>query len=339
MSLGDVLYLSKKDVLDAGGGDMTLAMQAVENVLKCHAAGDYVLPSKSVVRWGDGASEMVTGRINCMPGYVGGPYKMAGIKWIGSQPSNVKRGLPRATAVVVLNDFETKFPVAIMEGSLISAMRTGATQGVAAKYLSRPDVARAGVIGAGVLSQATLRAIVTARPSIKEVHVYDLDRERAEEFSREMRGALGIGVAAVGRAEEAVRDMPIFSTATTTTQPIVKDEWVGQGSLYIQVGPYEAEVDVLLKSDKLVVDNLEEILHRGTSTLCVAVKEGRYNKSDLHAELKDVVTGTRPGRESEREKIFFKSVGMALMDVGLATEIFRNAQRKGLGQKLPFVNA
>jgi ornithine cyclodeaminase len=218
-------------------------------------------------------------------------------------------------------------------------MRTGATQGVAAKYLSRSDSAKVGVIGAGVLSQATMRAIVIARPSVTEVYVYDLDRERAEGFAREMQGELGVRVTAVGGADEAVRGMPIFSTATTTTQPIVKDEWVGDGSLYIQVGPYEAEVDVLLKSDKLVVDNLEEILHRGTSTLCVAVKSGRYNASDVHAELKDVVTGKRPGRENDSERIFFKSVGMGIMDVAFATEIFRSAERQKLGQKLPFVNA
>jgi 2,3-diaminopropionate biosynthesis protein SbnB len=339
MSLGEVLYLSKKDVVEAGGSDMKLAMKAVEHVLECHAAVDYVLPSKSVVRWGDGASEMVTGRINCMPGYVGGPYKMAGIKWIGSQPDNVKRGLPRATAVVILNDAETKFPVAIMEGSVISAMRTGATQGVAAKYLSRRDSAKAGVIGAGVLSRAVLRSMVTARPSIREVFVYDLDKERAEGFARDMSGELGVGVTAVGSAEDAVRGLPIFSTATTTRTPIIKNEWVEKGSFYAQVGPYEAEVEVLLKSDKLVVDNLEEVLHRGTSTLCAAVKGGLYNKNDVYAELKDIVVGKLPGRENESERIFFKSVGMGLMDIAFATEIFRNAQSKKLGQKLPFVNA
>lgn len=314
---------------------MKLAMEAIEHVFQCHASGDYVLPSKTVLRWGDPESEKTSGRINAMPGYIGGKYKMAGIKWIGSHPPNVSRNLPRASAVVILNEFETKFPVAIMEGSVISAMRTGAVTGVATKYLSREDSFRVGVVGAGVLSRTHLMAVKTARPNIKEISLFDIDEARAESFAKSVGEELEVEIQVAKSAEETVRDTDIFFTATTTNAPIIKKEWMAEGSFYSQVAGYEAEEDALLQADKLIVDNWEEVLHRGLATPCVAIAKGLFKKEDLYAELRDIVSKKVPGRENDRERIFFNSVGMGIEDVAFGTEILKNAKEKGLGQRLP----
>ncbi len=337
MAVEEIIYLSMEDVIEAGGSDTNLAYNSIAHVFECQAAGDYVLPSKTVLRWGDTDAEKVNGFINAMPGYIGGKYKMAGIKWIGSQPNNIKRGIPQATAVVILNDIETKIPLVIMEGSVISAMRTAAVTAVAAKYLSRKDSDRLGIIGAGYISRNILKAVLNVRHSIKEAFVFDLDKERAQEFSREMRVETGINISPVKTAEYAVRDMPILITATTSKTPIIKDEWMAEGSFYSQLAGFEAEVEVLVNADKVILDNTEEVIHRGISTLCRAMEGGQFKKTDIYAELKDIISGKLPGRENDSERVFFQSVGMGIEDVAFATEIFRNAQSKELGQRLPFM--
>jgi len=335
VSVPEILYLNKQEVLEAGGEDMTKAVNAVEHVFECFARGDAVVPSKTVLRWGGTDSERDKGRINAMPGYLGGRYDLAGIKWIGSHPPNLARNLPRASALIILNDPDTKFPIAVLEGSVISAMRTGAVTGVAAKYLSRTDSVRVGIIGASVQSRTQLMAIQVARPGIREVAVHDLDQERAARFASAMAAQLGLEAFAVATAEEAVRGADIFVTATTASQPIVKEAWAEPGSFYAQVGGYEADVELLLRSDKLVVDNWSEVLHRGLATPCVAIREGRYDEGQLHAELGQIVIGRLPGRENDAERIFFNSVGMGIEDVACSAEVLWEARRLGIGRTLP----
>ena len=161
-------YLSQEQVVAAGGRDMALAVDDIEEVFRLHARGDYVLPTKAVLRWGDVASEMSRGRINAMPGYVGGRFDMAGVKWIASFPANIDRGMPRASGVTILNDPATGVPVAVIDGTLISAMRTGAVSGVASRHLAREDAGVVGIIGAGVQSRTQLMAITVARPAVRD---------------------------------------------------------------------------------------------------------------------------------------------------------------------------
>ncbi len=338
MAVAEVLYLSMKDVIEAGGNDVGLALQSIQHVFECQASGDYVLPSKVVLRWGGEESEHAKGFINSMPGYIGGKYNIAGIKWIGSQPDNVARGLPQATAVVVLNDVATKIPLAIMEGSVISAMRTAAVTALAAKYLSKEKSFKLGIIGAGIIAKNILRAVLNVRPSIKEAFVFDIQKERAEKFSLEMSTECGINVRAVEKPEEAVKSMPIFFTATTSKSPVVKDGWMDEGAFYSQLAGFEAEMEVLINSDKVVLDNTEEVIHRGTSTLCRALEENLFKKESVYAELKDVVSGCSPGRENETERIFFNSVGMGIEDVAFAAEILKNARIRNIGKVIPFMD-
>lgn len=332
----NIRFLNQQDVIKAGGFDMELAMKAVEHTFVCQAKGDYVLPMKTVLRWGGPETESDTGRINCMPAYVGGDYQMVGIKWIGSQPNNVKRNLPRASAVIVLNDKKTKFPIAIMEGAIISSMRTAAVTGVATKYLSLENSKVLGAIGAGALSHTHILAVLTARPGIEEIRLYDLDFEKSKAFIEKYSPEFGVQMEAVKTAEDACAGADVIFTATTTSTPIVKNEWVKPGAFYSQVAGYEAEIDLVTKSDKVVGDDWEQILHRGLSSICVAINKGVYTRDQLYSELKDIVIGSRPGRENGQERIFFNSVGMGTEDVALGTEILRRAKENNIGKDMPF---
>src|SRR5690606_17305769 len=138
----------------------------------------YVLPNKSVLRWGDMESESTRGRINSMPASIGGDFNSVGIKWISSSPQNPdKYNLPRATGVIILNDYETLLPKCIMDGMLLSAMRTGANSGVAARYLAKKDSQVIGLVGAGVQNRTQLQAIHHVMKDLKHVKIADLNKE------------------------------------------------------------------------------------------------------------------------------------------------------------------
>src|SRR5919202_1085329 len=135
-----ILYLSKSDILRLDGDSSCLYVDAVRHALTLHARGEIVQPLKPYLRWG-GEGAHIADRIIAMPAYLGGETPVAGLKWIGSKHDNPsRRNLPRASALTLLNDAETHYPLAIMEGSLMSGMRTAAVTAVAAAYLARPDV-------------------------------------------------------------------------------------------------------------------------------------------------------------------------------------------------------
>src|SRR5437588_2377146 len=143
------LYLSQEDVVAAGGTDMPAVIDVIERAFRVKAQGQVFMPPKVMITWSDEpGTEELHGRIMAMPAYVGGEFDVAGLKWIPSVPSNPSRGLPRANALV-LSDRETGLPLAVMDGTVVSAMRTGAVTGVAVRHLARGDERRACLLGAG----------------------------------------------------------------------------------------------------------------------------------------------------------------------------------------------
>jgi ornithine cyclodeaminase len=333
----DILYLNQKEVIDLGGGDMKLAIEDMEEVLLLHHKGETILPSKVAMGFGKTIEdENIFGRINAMPGYVKGKYNMAGIKWIGSNPKNVERGIPRASAITILNDPDTKFPVAVMDGTTISATRTGAIGGVAVKYLSKNNSKVVTLVGAGVQNKTQLEAAVCARPNINEVYVYDIYYDRAVSFAEEMCNKLNISIIPVKSAEEYCIKSDIIITATVSEKPIVQAEWVFPGTTCVNVGGYEFTYDAVRKAQKVVVDTWENVKHRMASTIAMMAVEGLFADEELYAEIGEIITGEKIGRENDEEIIYFNSVGMGIEDIAIATRVYKTAQEKGIGTKLNY---
>ncbi len=332
---GEVLFLSQEDVIRAGALDMSLIVPVMEEVFSLHDKKDYVLPTKCVLRWGDLDSESIKGRINAMPGWIGGNLNSVGIKWIASSPNNpFKYNLPRANAVVILNDPNTLVPIAVMDGTAISAARTGANTGVAAKYLSKKNPKVLGLIGAGVQNRTQLLAVNYVHPNIEEIRIYDLSKERAVEFANEMSSKIGKEIKVCESAYDAVDEADIFITATVTKEPIIKADWIKPGVLYSHVGSHECEFDAIMKFDKRIVDDWEEIKHRGVESLAIMHKIKMIDDSGISAEIGEIVNGVKSGRVSENEAIYFNTVGMGIEDVAVASKIYEKALKMGLGQKL-----
>jgi ornithine cyclodeaminase len=271
-----------------------------------------------------------------MSGYVGGQVRAAGFKAIASFPRNpFKWSLPRASALIILHDTQVGLPLAVMDGTLISAMRTGAVSGVGAKYLARRNATRVGLIGAGVQCRTQLMALHVARPDIRHAAVFDIRRDRAETFAAEMGERLGLEIRVAESAEEVCRQAEILVTATTNiTEPIVRDGWLTPGTYYAHVSGYECEYDVIRHADKVLVDDWDLVKARMYSTVALMWRDGEFADHHLYAEFGEVVGGQKPGREGNREIIVFSPIGLALHDVAVANRIFQTAQSKEIGQRV-----
>ena len=319
-----------------GGLDMGLTMEAVEDVFALLGRGECILPSKVVLRWGEKGSELSSrGHMNAMPGYVGGPYDMAGQKWGGGFYRNpIDHNLPSITCLMILNDSHKGIPVAVMDGTLISAMRTGAQAGVAAKYLARQDATTVGVIGTGAQSRTLLMSFKVARPGLRRALVYDINEERSRQYCEEMKSRVDLPFEIMPSAEEVVTQADILTTATTTTTPFIKPGWVRPGCLYCQMGGFEIEPAAVCEFDKIVVDNWREILHRGLQALPMAKNQGAITDENITAHLSEVVLGQKPARENPAERIYFTAVGMGLLDIAVATRLLRKAEEQNVGVML-----
>lgn len=333
--MGDIefLYLNQQDVR-ATGVSMETALEAVEDAFRLHHQGQVNLPYKTVLDLG----ERERGRGNAMPAYVGGQYDVFGIKWIAGFPKNpVNYGLPRGTGLFILNDAWKGVPLAVMDCTLLSAMRTGAVTGVGAKYLARQDSQSVAMIGAGVQARTQLEALMIVLPGLKEVRAFDIRRETAKAFAEEMNRRYnldGLQVRAADGPEEAVREADIVITVTVADEPIVKERWMKRGSFFAAVGSYqEEEFEVVTNSDKVVVDGIDHVLHRETPVVALMIQQGRIEKEDI-LELGAIVCADQPGRTKAEERIFFSPIGIAIEDVCLCHKVYKLAQEKGVGSTL-----
>lgn len=338
MSKVDILFLNNKDMSDLGCGDMTSVIHDVERAYVLTEQGDVLVPGKCVMRWGSTPEDENTlGRINAMPGYIGGEYDMAGIKWIGSGPMNYKKGLPRASVTVILNAPDTKLPVCIADGTEVSAKRTGASGGVAMKLLSRKDASVLTICGAGAQGRTQLEAALIVRPTIKKVYVYDIRMESSQRFVEESSAKYpGVEFIAVESPEQAVRESDITVCVTLANEPIVHSQWLKKGCLLMNLADYEVTYDCVKMASKIVVDNWDTIKHRMVSTVAMMWKEGLVKDEDITAQLGQILAGTKPGRENDDEIIYFNAVGTGILDLAVTTRCYRKALEQGIGTKVPY---
>ncbi len=327
----ELIFLSQEDVR-ATAIDMPKVIGIVEKVLALHDEGKVNLPSKVILD----LNERERGRINAMPAYIGGDIEMCGMKWIAGFPPNpVKFGIPRAHALIVLNDSWTGVPLAIMDGTYISAMRTGAVTGVGAKYLANPDSETVGVIGCGVQARTQMMAIKAAIPSVKRLKGYDVREEASKQFTKWASQELGIEAKPVGSAREAVEGSDIIATVTVADEPIVKDAWLKKGSFFAHVGSYQEEEEaVIFNADKVVVDLWHEVLHRGTPLLAKLYNAGKIKDERIYANIGEIIRGKKQGRANREERIFFSPLGLGSEDVGVASFVYKEAKKRGLGVPL-----
>lgn len=338
MSKADIIFLNNKAMAELGASDMEAVIKDVERVYVLNNDGDVIAPGKCVMRWGQTVEDENTlGRINAMPGYIGGEYDMAGIKWIGSGPQNYKKGLPRASVTIILNDPDTKLPLCVADGTEVSTMRTGASGGVAVKYLAKSDAKIMTICGAGAQAPTQLEAALIGRPTINTVYVYDIRPENAERFAKAtMEKYPNIKAIPVSDIETAVRESDIVDCVTLASEPFIKGEWLKKGALVMNMADYEVDNECVKRASKVVVDYWENVKHRMISTVALMWRDGLFKDEELHAELGEIVKGTKAPRENDDEIIYFNAVGAGIMDIAVTARCYKNAIRAGKGITLPF---
>lgn len=329
-----LLYLSRSDLIELGGAQSQPYVDAITVGLAAHAQGDYVQPLKPYLRWA--GADHIADRIIAMPCYLGGEQPVAGLKWIGSRQHNPARfGMERASAVIVLNDAQTNYPIALMEGGLISGMRTAAISAVATHHLGRTGFTDVACLGCGPIARMQMQTLLEQFPSIARLHLFDLSRTAADTLAAGLTARFPhvVFVQAVS-AEAAVRAADVVVTCTVADAPYLTYDWLKPGTFVCNVSIMDVHKDVYEKADKVVVDDWDQS-NREKKIINQMVLEGRFSRERLHAELGEIVTGGKPGRESDDEIILLSPMGMALDDIVCARHFYHLAQARGVGTQLP----
>jgi 2,3-diaminopropionate biosynthesis protein SbnB len=325
-----LLYLSRSQVAELGGDHSDLYMEALQDALVLHACGKTVQPLKPYLR-SAGAGGHVADRIIAMPAHVGEPG-LSGLKWIGSKHDNpVRVGRERASAVIVLNDPATNYPVAVLEGSLISSWRTAAVTALAARHLARKGFTEIALVGCGVIGRTQLTALLQQFETATQVHLFDARSKAARELADHVSATFPAVTATVAAsAEEAVRAGDVVVPCTVTDSPYIRADWLKRGAFLSNVSIMDVHKEVFLTADKVVVDDWEQS-NREKKVINQLVLEGKFSREQLYAELGDILSGDLSGRESDDETIVLNPMGMAVEDIACAAEVYRRAVDRRVG--------
>ena len=260
---------------------------------------------------------------------------LSATKLVNVHPKNPEKGLLTVMAVIVLHDPKTGKPLALMDGTWITALRTGAASAVATKYLARENAKSLGVVGAGFQAITQIAAISKVK-RLKEILVYDIKKEKIKNLAKILKKEK-IEIKEGDLKEVCQRD--ILVTATPAREPIVKNEWILPGTHINAIGadaPGKEELDPeILKRAKIVVDNFEQASHSGE--INVPLAKGIIKKEKIYAELGEIVTKKKPARENEKEITIFDSTGLAIQDLYTASLVYKIAKGKRLGKEIKII--
>lgn len=364
----DFLYLSEQDMITAGVKDMGKCVEVMEDMMVTLQKGDYVMGGENHNSHGcmvtfpdnpefDGMPKNGEDRrFMAMPAYLGGNFKMAGMKWYGSNIENKKQGLPRSILMMMLNDKDTGAPLALMSANLLSAYRTGAIPGVGAKYLARKDSKTVAVIGPGVMGKTSLSAFVSVCPNLKTVKIKGRGQKSIESFTEFVKQECPQieNIIVCETMEEAVRDSDIISTTTSVGNkekefPFIDDAWIKKGALICMPSAARFNESFYVEPDtRLVVDNYklyeawaDEYPYPSYDPVQVVgakfmdlLHDNKIRREDI-IDIADVITGVMQGRRNDEERIIYSVGGMPVEDIAWGKTVYENARKLGIGIKLP----
>ncbi|MCG6971634.1 MAG: hypothetical protein LJE66_00680 [Desulfobacterales bacterium] len=324
MKTGRLLYLSRDDVQSVGLA-MADVIDALETAFREKGNGLTEMPPKPGIHPGGGDNF-----IHAMPAYIPA-MKSAGVKWVSGFPENHKKGLPYITGLLILNDPETGLPISVMDCVWITAMRTGAATALSARYLARPESSTVGVLGCGVQGRTNIEALNIVFP-LKRVKAYDVNARAASDYAEEIRSRFDLEVVGVNTPREAVTGCDIVVTAgpiLKTPHATIQKGWLDAGA-FASLVDFDSywHADAMGESDKFCTDDTQQLRQYQ--------QNGYFQKIPaLHADLGELVSGQKPGRESASERTMTANLGLALDDMAVAPMIFKKAVETGIGTWLP----
>lgn len=323
MARDGLLYLCRREV-EQVGLSMAEFVEAIDEMFQQKGRGNVEMPPKVGIR------PRTDAFILAMPAYIPG-LESAGMKWVGGYPENPGKGLPYLSGLLILNDPDTGVPIAAMDCTWITAMRTGAATAVAAKYLARPDSTSVGIVACGVQGRTNLEALCCLF-DIRNVKAYDVRAESAERYAEEMNARLGVAVEPVREVRQAVQGLDIVVTSLPTRndpEPSIPAGWLAEGAFACPLD-YDTswQAAAMAEVDKFATDDLGQVEH---------YKHDGFLRSlpPPYADLGQIAAGIKPGRESSAERTMSMNLGIALEDMATAIRVYRRARELGIGTELP----
>ena len=320
MKKSQLLYLSKSDI-ESVGLTMAEIVESLEVAFRAKGEGRTEMPPKPAIHPGGGDNF-----VHAMPAYIP-DLKSAGVKWVSGFPENHKKDLPYISGLLILNDVETGLPLAVMDCVWITAKRTGAATALSARHLARPESSIVGVLGCGVQGRSNVEALKVLFP-LKEVRAYDLKAETVERYAADIRTALNLEVIAAATPKEAVTGCDIVVTAG----PILKKPHATIQAGWLDEGAFASLVDfdsywhpdAMAQADKFCTDDTPQLRQ---------YQQMGYFKQipEIHADLGELVSGQKAGRQTAAERTMGANLGLAIDDMAVAPLLYRRALEQGIG--------
>jgi len=326
-----VLILSRAEV--RGLLDLDALIDALADAMADLSAGRASVP--------DRIAALVPERdalLGAMPGYVPSLGALVS-KLVSLFPRNAGSAIPTHQAVIAVFDPQTGSPVALIDGTEITAVRTGACSALSVRLLAREDASVLAILGTGVQARSHARAVVRVRP-ITEILIAGRDPYKADALAGELAPELGLRVRAVGSYREALQDADVVCATTHALEPVIHREWLAPGTHVTSVGynPAGRELD-----DQTIIDALVCVESRraalapfpaGSNDLTQPIRDGLITPDHVYAELGEVIAGSKPGRSSREQITLYKSVGVAVQDAAAAALVLATARKTGAGHEL-----
>jgi len=323
-----LLYLSSADVRRAL--PMTEAISAMREAFAELSAGHVTLLHRACMQAADQHGDDLI--MPCHSAKLG----IFSLKTVTVYDKNPQHGLPTIQALVILTDDATGAHLAVIDGTSLTALRTGAASGLATDVLARPDAASVAVFGAGVQARTQLEAVCCVR-TMREARVYDANPAAADQFAADMTERLGLPVQRADTPAGALADIDVVCTATSSPKPVFEDNELPPGTHINAVGVYRPEMaeipaPVVCRA-RVVVDHLASALEEA-GDLIGPLRQGLIEQSHFETELGQILLGQSPGRRDASEVTLFKSVGVAIQDLYAGARALDHARRLELGVPL-----
>ena len=323
-----MLFLKKEDIIK--NFSMREAIDADKKALSLYSAGKAIVPLRTNID-----VPKSNGQSLYMPAYVEGGEGALGVKIVSVYPKNIKKNLPSVPATMIVLDPETGMVSACLDGTYLTQLRTGAVQGAATELLAKKDAKIGALIGTGGQAQSQLEAMLTVR-KLEEVRIFDIDFERANQFAEEMMQQFSVTMRPTKTSQECVEGADIITSVTTSKRATFSAEWVNKGAHINGVGAYTPEMceiprEIIKAADVVIFDTMDGVLKEAGDFIS-PLQDGYIQRDSYHGELGQLINEELVGRTSGEQITIFKTVGSAVLDVVVATEIVKKAKENNLGK-------
>jgi 2,3-diaminopropionate biosynthesis protein SbnB len=322
-----IILIKGREVADLLKGRELEILQKVRLAYQAHARCETSLPHSTFLRFPANDAN----RVIALPAYLGDSFNIAGIKWISSFPNNIRQNKNRASAVIILNTPETGRPRAIIEGSNISAKRTGASAALAAQQShNHHGDSCFGIVGAGPINFEVARFLLAARPELRSCSVFDLDPARARQFAEKFETEFsGCKAQTVVDLDEVLRSCSLVSVATNASRPHINDlSTCPTGATILHVSLRDLDPQIILNCDN-ILDDIDHVCRAQTSVHLAEQLAG--SRDFLRCTLGEILNGAAPPRRDADGLTVFSPFGLGILDLAVSSLVCELAEKQQVG--------